>query len=212
MKAFIGIVLLMMTTLVSAQTRDEWMHQKKTQIDYLHQQVAALSVYGSRLSQGYEIAKEGLKTIRTRKEGEYSLHDDFFRRLLRVHESVKKHSSAVNALWVQSGIVKAVSTLGKEVHNSRELTSTEKIHLQKLLERFIEDCENDIESLVALLSDAELEMRGEERVEHLKKIAKALKGKWMFVCSLSSQIKNLRKAREREKKDIEFFKRLNKIK
>ena len=42
-----------------AQTFAEWFQQKKTQIKYLTEQIAALEQYGNYVKQGYRIAQGG---------------------------------------------------------------------------------------------------------------------------------------------------------
>lgn len=64
MRKFLLIVMISFSACwVKAQTFNEWFKQKKTQIQYLIDQIAALQVYSQSLQKGYDIADAGLKFI-----------------------------------------------------------------------------------------------------------------------------------------------------
>ena len=64
-----------------SQTLAEWTQQKKTQIEYLLDQIAANKVLIDYVEKGYEISKIGLTTIQNIKLGDFNLHRDLFRSL-----------------------------------------------------------------------------------------------------------------------------------
>ena len=52
--------------------------QKETQIEYLLTQIAGLQIYIELAQKGYAIYKDGLDLITDIKDGEFSLHRDYF--------------------------------------------------------------------------------------------------------------------------------------
>ena len=194
---------------VFAQTWEEWVRQKKTQIKYLHQQIAAYAVYGARLSEGYTIASKGLNVIGNRKEGEYSLHDDFFTRLGVVNNNVKDLAEISDILRLQTQIAKSVGALDRLIAGNIEFTRAERAHLKKVLGNLVRDCLQDMEVLITTLSDGAFQMSDEERIHRVLSLRKDLEEKWVFVRSLSGKVQLLLKGKQREKNDVELSKLLN---
>jgi 3-phenylpropionate/cinnamic acid dioxygenase small subunit len=58
MKKILTIFLLVTASGVYAQNWKEWTQQKKTQIKYLVNQIAALQIYATYVEKGYAIAKK----------------------------------------------------------------------------------------------------------------------------------------------------------
>jgi hypothetical protein len=87
----IAIIILMAVLCASAysQTLAEWTQQKKTQIEYLLDQIAANKVFIDYAQKGYAIAKLGLNTIEDIKSGDFNLHRDLFHSLEIVNPSIK---------------------------------------------------------------------------------------------------------------------------
>ena len=79
----VGVCLLlgfnMIGGFVNAQTMDEWLRPKKTQIEYLVKQLAALKSYTAAVKESGNILDVGLGRIGESKDGEYRRHTDFFK-------------------------------------------------------------------------------------------------------------------------------------
>jgi hypothetical protein len=72
------------TSIAQTPNWNEWFRQKKTQLKYLAEQIAALKVYLEYLKKGYDVAQKGLSTIELIKSGSFSLHKDYFNSLKQV--------------------------------------------------------------------------------------------------------------------------------
>ena len=94
-----------------AQTRSEWTRQKKTQIRYLLEQIVAFQAYTGYLKKGYSIAGKGLSNIQHSKDGEWSLHKDFFGSLKAVNPSVKSYAKVADVIDMQIKIIKRSKAL-----------------------------------------------------------------------------------------------------
>ena len=91
MRKILMILLVLTVPCVHAQTFQEWTQQKKTQIKYLVQQIAAFQVYIGYVEKGYSIAKKGLNAISNIKHGDFSMHNDYFNSLKIVNPKIKKY-------------------------------------------------------------------------------------------------------------------------
>jgi len=92
MKTILVILLLALSMFSYSQTVEEWTKQKKTQIKYLLQQIAANKVYLDYIEKGYGIARNGLNTIQSIKKGDFNLHSDFVSSLIKVNPKIKNYA------------------------------------------------------------------------------------------------------------------------
>src|SRR5690606_18622695 len=92
------LVGIMLCGFLHSQTIEEWTQQKQTQIKYLINQVAANKVYLEYIQKGYAIAGKGLSVIGQIKNGNFTLHKDFFNGLLSINPSIKASSKVAGII------------------------------------------------------------------------------------------------------------------
>src|SRR5690242_14173593 len=83
------------------QNTQEWTRQKKTQIKYLLQQIAANKVYIEYLEKGYNIARKGLQAINDIKRGDFDLSFDFFESQKNVNPEIKTWTKVADVIAYQ---------------------------------------------------------------------------------------------------------------
>src|ERR1700750_1480750 len=110
MKLVTTIALSAFLFVAHSQTYDEWFRQKKTQKEYLLQQIAALQTYIGYAEQGYSIVKSGLNLIGNVKKGDFSLHSDYFKSLANVNPSIKQYVKVAETITLQISIAKQISS------------------------------------------------------------------------------------------------------
>jgi hypothetical protein len=71
MKNLLLVIAIVICHVSFCQNAQEWTRQKKTQIKYLLQQIAANKVYIEYIEKGYNIARKGLQTIHDIKKGDF---------------------------------------------------------------------------------------------------------------------------------------------
>jgi hypothetical protein len=98
MKIFMLIALCLGFSLVKAQTVKEWTQQKKTQIEYLLQQIAAQQIYLGYLKKGYTIVQKGSGLIRAVKDGRFQLDKAHFDGLININPTVARLVEAAATL------------------------------------------------------------------------------------------------------------------
>ncbi|MBO9573555.1 MAG: hypothetical protein J7497_15310, partial [Chitinophagaceae bacterium] len=125
MKIIISIIFLFGSFSGSAQTWSEWFKQKKTQIKYLTQQIAALQIYIGYARKGYEIADKGLTAIGDIKNGEFNLYRDFFSSLREVNSNLHAYSRREGIILSQNGLIKLYQRTIAEMISSGQFTNIE---------------------------------------------------------------------------------------
>lgn len=63
---------------LAAQTLDEWLRPKKTQLEYLAGHLVSLKLYSYALQEGYLLFRQGSELISDVNNGEFSLHKNYF--------------------------------------------------------------------------------------------------------------------------------------
>ena len=148
----ISIVVLCAENL-SAQTWAEWFRQKATQKKYLLQQIAALHVYSGYLSKGYSIAKDGLNTIKSIKNGDLLQHTNYFTSLVTVNPQIKRYKRVAEIIAMQISIAKQSGTAIKSFRNNHQLTPTEINYLQGVFNALLSACAKNLDELLSLITN-----------------------------------------------------------
>src|SRR5688572_5776828 len=95
------VMLLLMAQSAKSQTWNEWFRQKKTQKQYLVQQIAALKVYLKYLKEGYTVVKKGMQIVGDIKEGNFNSHKDYFNSLREVNVLVSGSGKVSSTLYYE---------------------------------------------------------------------------------------------------------------
>ncbi len=157
MKKLILILLMFFNSFGYSQTLAEWTQQKKTQINYLIQQIAALQVFTTYVEQGYKIASSGLNMIQDIKKGDLNLHSDYFSSLKNVNPTVKAYSKIAEIIAMQINIIKVCRQQKLNMNNSRQFNSDERSYAGKVLENVLNGCTEIIDQLIVTTTDGLLQ-------------------------------------------------------
>ena len=207
----ISIVVLCAESL-SAQTWAEWFRQKATQKKYLLQQIAALQVYSGYLSKGYSIAKNGLNTIKSIKNGDLLQHTNYFTSLVTVNPKIKRYAKVADIIALQIAIAKQSGNAIKSFRNNHHFTSTEINYLQGVYSNLLSDCAKNLDELLTLITNGNLQMKDDERIKAINKIYLDMQDKQQFVRAFSNNTAGLSIQRSNEENDIIISKKLNGLK
>ena len=214
MKKLIVLLILFSCLMgnIHAQTWDEWFKQKKTQITYLTQQMAALQVYEGYLSKGYKIAKGGLHTIGDIKNGELNLHEAFFSSLLHINPSIQHYSRIADIIDLQLSINRQYKICCKNVSQSRQLNKDDIQYIHSVFTSLLNNCANDISDLISCTTDGQLQLKDDERLQRIDAIYKSMLEKNSFAQSFNSQINALTLNRQKEQSEIASIQSLYNLK
>jgi hypothetical protein len=207
MKNIIVVFILLVGVKQSnSQTYDEWFRQKKTQKKYLLEQISALQTYIGYVEKGYSIAAGGLKTISDIKHGDFNLHNNFFNSLSSVNPQVKKYSKVAAIIAMQISIANLIHNT---VRQCKQLTNVELNYLQRVFNKVLDGCAENLDALIALITDGDEQMKDDERIRRIDMLYADMQEKNMFVQSFSHSAKGLVMQRRNEKYDVTIEKKLN---
>lgn len=210
MKKFLLVLLLLpMTIQLSAQTWEEWTRQKKTQIKYLRKQIVALQVYIEFAKKSYDIAKDGLTLIGNIKDGEFSLHKDFFAALKLINPKIANSKKIADIIAIQVRIVKNARVTISNMHATAQFTSAEIGYCQRVFNNLLEECFQNLEKLLLVITACDLEMKDDERIKEIEKIYLDMQEKLSFSASYSEETTVLSLQRKGEQIEINRSKIIN---
>lgn len=181
-----------------AQTFSEWLRQKKTQKQYLAEQIIALKTYGTYLKRGYDIASSGLGLIRDFRDGEFSLHGTFFASLSAVSPAIRNDVRVTETIALQIAIIAAFNGAGGD--------GTHRDYVRSVKNRVLEDCAADLTELLDIVLSGKLEMAEDERIGRLNKVHASMRDKAAFTQQFTGDVRLLALMRKRETEQIENVK------
>ena len=212
MKAAILIFAIIMFSREGfTQTIEEWTQQKQTQIKYLLNQIAANKVYIGYLQKGYSIASKGLSTIGQIKNGEFTLHHDFFNRLLSINPAIKNWGKVASIIAIQVQLTKHTNNVFNRVKELDQLTPDELLYCNTIIQNLFNDCEEIIRELLIIIADGNLEMKDDERIRRIDQLHVSMQSNFTFCTKLNNQMHMLSVQRLHERSAIHLDKTLNEV-
>ncbi len=205
-------MLLTVSANLQAQTFKEWFRQKKTQKEYLIQQIAALQLYIGYAKKVYNIAKEGLNTIGGFTRGEFDLHGNFIHSLKKVNPEIKRYTRVADIIAMQVKIVQGHSRTLRQLRRSDALSGDELAYIGRVFGRLLDDCERTLDELIDLTTDGRLEMKDNERMARIDKLYLEMQGKYTFSRGFGNDARMLAVSRKKERMDILASRELQDIK
>jgi hypothetical protein len=203
MKKFFLIVMICFSSCwVKAQTFNEWFRQKKTQIQYLIDQIAALKVYSQSLEKGYQITGAGLKFIHGVKKGDFDLHQFYFSSLKKVNPQVKSYTKIADIILLQTAILDACNKQKKRMRESHEFSKDEIGFSVKVFENLLDACGQIIDQLIAVLEDGNFEMKDGERLKIIDQLYDQMQDRYMFIQHFGNETNILGIQRMKDENDV----------
>jgi len=206
-KSKISILCLTFLVLVFQQARaqswDEWFHQKKTQIKYLEQQIAALKAEELSLRQGYDMLKSEWNAIAGFKNGEFSLHQGYYQSLFEVKPEVR---SSTNLSAIQAEQQSIISQLNA-IRSLNGLADNEQAYVNEVSQNLVAQLNSDLNDLQSVLTTGELQMGDDERITRLQRISASIKDKYVFTCSFCRKVQLLCAQRQQDNHEVETLRR-----
>lgn len=198
----IVIILVLFANGAYAQTWKEWTQQKKTQIKYLINQIAALQVYIGYVEKGYAIANKGLNAIHAIKKGDFSLHDEYFTSLKSVNPKIKNYLKVADIMAMQVKIIQAYHKQKILARESGQLTQREISYCNTVFTSLLNGCTDIIDQLLTLVTNGVSEIKDDERIRNIDGLHKAMKDRFAFAEHFTREANELQINRVVDANDI----------
>lgn len=195
------ILVLSISGAAEAQTWSEWFSQKKTQQQYLLEQLAALKIYAGYLIKGYEIGSSGLNFIKDASKGEFNLHNAFFNSLKTVSPEIRNNVQVAEIIQMQVDVSRTFALM----HKVKGLSESQRSYMDLVRNNLQETCLGDLEELLLIITSGRAELNDDERLSRIATLHEKMLEKRNFAFSFSVIVREL--AAERTK-ELETIKRM----
>jgi len=172
------------------------------QREALLKQIAALQIYIGYAQKGYSVAKKGLNTIGDFKRGEFNLHTDYFNSLKTVNPKIKKYARIAEIISLQVKIIKSYGGIYWQVQQDDLFHGDEVDYIKRVFDRLIENCDDNLEELITIVTDGKLEMKDDERMKRIDAIYQNMLENRTFCESFSNQTRLMSLSRTKDTKDV----------
>ncbi|OQP65482.1 hypothetical protein A3860_17615 [Niastella vici] len=171
-------------------------------------QIAKLQVYIGYLIKGYNIVQDGLNLVSDIKNGDFHLHQFFFDRLKQVNPKVKLYGKVADMISMQIRMLTAYKNNYKQFKQSGSFTPEEIDYLFQTLSNLLDLALSDINDLTTVLTNGELEMSDNERINRIDKLWNNISLKYQHLFSFLDEMKLLSQQRTHELRDIQTLKNM----
>lgn len=202
MKKTIIFGLFILIGLVSqAQTFDEWFRQKKTQQKYLMEQILALKVYKDFVTSGYQVVSGGLNLIGDIKDGEFGLHKNYFNSLKSVNPQVRKYGKVGEIISLQVKVFQSCQSALKALKQSGMMKEEDLLYLKRVFDRAIENGLNLLDELTFVITDDQISLKDNERIEQIDRIHEQSFEIYHFVQNFANEAKQFSLLKLKDKQE-----------
>ncbi|MCS3801074.1 hypothetical protein [Niastella sp. OAS944] len=202
------VVFSMSCSITFAQTWDEWFRQSRTQIRYLVTQIGELKVYAHLLQQGYTVAKDGWQLVGDIKNGEFSLHNQYFTSLKQVNPFITEFAHVAEIAALQASIYKRYRKVWAEAQSCGLFTSSDLQLFQNTFSAFIDDVTHTVDELVRVTSSHKLEMSDDERIKRIELLKANVMQQVADLRTMEKDIRGTANMRVMQQAEIELARRL----
>jgi len=186
-KWLFGLLVLVMSMPVRAQTFAEWWEQNKTRLEYYAKQIAELQVYIGEAEKGYSIVENGINTIGQIKKGEFNLHNAFYSSLESVNPTIAKLGEVADIIALQAAIVERFSSSLSRYRQNAALQADEVAYIGQVYQTVLQDAEADVTVLIQILTAGQLKMTDDQRMARLHGLESAMRQRYAFTAGFTNQ-------------------------
>lgn len=195
--------------LAQAQTFAEWFSQKKTQLKYLTQQIAALQQYGSYVKQGYRIAQNGWGSVGNWAKGEFNLHSAYYASLKTVNPAIKNGPKADSIITDAELIPRQfdhLDGLSALDHGTRNYIGRVKTAVLTETDKDLAELQIVMTDGKAQLTDGKAQLTDDERIRRLDELYERVRDKLTFSGAFCNALRMLIVQRNNSSNDINTLK------
>jgi hypothetical protein len=172
------------------------------------EQIAKYEVYLSYLKKGYDIVNKGLTLIGDIKHGDFNLHKDYFNSLDNVNPAIKSDVKIAAMIAMQAEMLSGYQAYYKRYQAAGIFTNRELSYLYRVFTALLDDVAEDITELTQVITDGQLQMKDDERINRIDRLYSGMTGKYNFLYSFGDQVQVHGLQRQKELQETQFLKKM----
>ena len=174
----------------------------------LMEQIAKFEVYLSYLKKGYDIVNKGLTLVGDIKHGDFSLHKDYFNSLDQVNPQIKSDVKIAAMIAMQVEMLSSYKAYYKQFRAASVFTNQEINYLYSVFTTLLNDVAEDITELTTVITDGQLQMKDDERINRIDKLYTGMTGKYDFLYSFGNQVQVQSWQRQKELQELKTIQKI----
>jgi len=182
------------------------------QIKVYLQQIAANKAYIELLQKGYQVVKQGWRTIGDIKQAHFTLDGDFFKSLESINPKIKSYAKTVAAFVLLNAAKKEMDHLQVNVASNTLFSDNEKAYVNHAAFNVKDNCTLQSSFLQSLTTATELKMSDDERIKRIDDVFKEAQDLYSFTKSFKTDVQLLALQKQKEQKDVDHFKQVIDVK
>lgn len=182
------------------------------QIKVYLQQIAANKAYIELLQKGYQIVKQGWKTIGDIKQAHFTLDDDFFKGLEAINPHIKNCAKTILGFVLLDAAKKEMDNLLSNVNANSLFSENEKVYIDHVATNVKDNCARQSSFLQSLITASELKMSDDERIKRIDATFNEVQDLYQFVRSFKTDVQLLALQKAKEQKEVKGFREVTDLK
>lgn len=164
-------------------------------------QIAALQVYIDYAKKGYSAVSKGLNFIGDARKGELNLHGDYFTSLIKINPKIKNYYKTAEIISLQFKIINLCRKTAADIKTADLFHGSELDYIERCFDRLLRNCSQTLDQLLAITTDAELELKDDQRLERIDQLHKTMQEDYNFCVSFCSEARLLSVSKTADKED-----------
>jgi hypothetical protein len=160
------------------------------------------------LKKGYDILVTGYGAIKNISEGNFNLHQTFLDNLLQVSPAVQRYEHIKDIIAYQLRIIKEGKQALSLFRSDANFTVDEIDYVSKVFSKLFYESAQNINDLIIVISAGKLRMSDDERLKMIDHIFSQVENEYAFLRDFANSTAVLSMQRQKEKQEVEAFKKL----
>ncbi len=208
MKSILVIFGCSLTVTLYSQNLQEWTKQKKTQIKYLVQQIAALEVYTSYSRKGMNIVNTGTQAITDLKQGDFFMHNNYFESLKNINPTITSYSKVASIITNEKLTEALCNKQIRAVFKTIQLNNDEVRYCRRVYQHLLQESSKIIGQLQQVITPGPSSLKDDERIKRIDDLYKDINDQYVFAKHFSNVVFELSVQRFIDKNNIASIRKM----
>jgi hypothetical protein len=173
------------------------------------EKLAQLRQVLSDMKQGYQVLSTGYSAIREVARGNFQLHQGYLDGLLQVSPAVRRYHRVAGIVQQQGLLVAEYKRAYRLYRESGSFSPQELAYLGRVYERLFRLSLDHLEALTRVMSDGQLRMSDDERLQAIDAIHRDMEEALLFLRRFNQGATLLALQRAKERQDIAVIRRIH---
>lgn len=202
-----ALTLLLLGSM-SMTTKAQSIAQDVMQLELDYQKLAGLKSILKQMYQGYEVVSKGYNSVKSVSQGNFNLHQAFLNGLMVVSPTVRKYVRITDIINDQAALVGEYKSASKSFKQDPHFNPDEISYMMDVYNNLIRNSLSNLSLLTTVLSDNQLRMSDNERLQAIDRIYTTGHDQLTFLRQFNNNTQSVAAQRAQEAGDQQTLKNL----